>query len=66
MGQNYLKGEMGDRNNAVFAAAGYNFAKILAEFYCARSVWVYRLINLIQIALVQSKKEQLCYYFGND
>jgi IS5 family transposase len=29
MGRNYLKGRDGDRNNAVLAAAGYNFSLLL-------------------------------------
>jgi hypothetical protein len=29
MGRNYLKGHDGDRINAVFAAAGYNFSLLL-------------------------------------
>jgi IS5 family transposase len=38
MGRNYLKGRDGDRNNAVLAAAGYNFALLLrwlARLLCA-------------------------------
>jgi IS5 family transposase len=38
MGRNYLKGRDGDRNNAVLAAAGYNFALLLrwlAKLLCA-------------------------------
>ena len=32
MGRNYLKGREGDRNNAVLAAAGYNFSLLLRWF----------------------------------
>jgi IS5 family transposase len=32
MGRNYLKGRDGDRNNAVLAAAGYNFSLLLRWF----------------------------------
>src|SRR5262249_946901 len=32
MGRNYLKGREGDRNNAVLAAAGYNFSLRLRWF----------------------------------
>lgn len=37
MDRNYLKGRLGDRINAVLAAAGYNFGLLLrwlAEFLC--------------------------------
>ena len=30
MGRNYLNGSAGDANNAVLAAAGYNFRRLLA------------------------------------
>ena len=32
MGRNHLKGRDGDRNNAVLAAAGYNFSLLLRWF----------------------------------
>jgi IS5 family transposase len=38
MDRNYLKGRVGDRINAVLAAAGYNFGLLLrwlAELLCA-------------------------------
>lgn len=36
MNRNYLKGEIGDRINAMLAAAGYNFTKLLAWFCWAQ------------------------------
>ncbi len=35
MDRNYLKGKDGNQNNAVLAAAAFNFAKLLRWFYCA-------------------------------
>ena len=35
LSRNYLKGEQGNQANVILAAAGYNFAKLLAWFYCA-------------------------------
>ncbi len=60
MNRNYLKGEMGDRINALLAAAGYNFAKLLAEFYCTRIKWTVWLKNWIDITSIQPKFEQFC------
>lgn len=37
LSRNYLKGTQGNEANVVLAAAGYNFAKLLAWFYC---VWL--------------------------
>jgi IS5 family transposase len=35
LNRNHLKGQAGDRANAVLAAAAYNMSKLLAWFYCA-------------------------------
>lgn len=35
MGRNYLKGEEGDRLNALLAAVGYNMRKLIAAYYYA-------------------------------
>ncbi len=53
LSRNYLRGRHGDRANVVLAAAGYNFAKLLAGFSrawsklreiypCSRSIFVLR------------------------
>ena len=34
MDRNYLKGETGNRVNAILAASAFNFRKLLKEFYC--------------------------------
>jgi len=39
LSRNYLKGDAGNQANVVLAAAGYNFAKLLAWIYCARRLF---------------------------
>ena len=38
LNRNHLKGQAGDRVNVILAAAAYNMAKLLAWFYCAKSL----------------------------
>ena len=38
LNRNYLKGKAGDAANVILAAAAYNMAKLLAWFYCAKSL----------------------------
>ena len=38
--RNHLKGVEGNQANVMLAAAGYNLAKLLAWFYCARILWL--------------------------
>ncbi len=41
MGRNYLAGQAGDAINAVLAAAGYNFRRLLAWFNLLLSaIWI--------------------------
>ena len=42
LNRNYLKGRQGNAANVTLAAAGYNFAKLLAWFYCA---WIIGFFN---------------------
>jgi IS5 family transposase len=46
MGRNYLKGPEGDRNNAVLAAAGYNFSLLLR--------WLAELLRALILKLVRT------------
>ncbi len=55
MNRNYLKGEIGDRINAVLAAAGYNFVKLLAEFYRVCKHSRYWINNWFEIKLIRYK-----------
>ena len=50
MDRNYLKGRLGDRINAVLAAAGYNFGLLLR--------WLAELLRLIIHALVETVPAQ--------
>jgi len=50
MGRNYLAGQIGDAINAVLAAAGYNFRRLLA--------WFSLLMSAIWIVLVARRRSQ--------
>jgi transposase, IS5 family len=52
MDRNYLKGRDGDRNNAVLAAAGYNFSLLLR--------WLAALLRaLIAMLIVDARRTQI-------
>lgn len=53
MGRNYLAGQAGDAINAVLAAAGYNFRRLLA--------WFAVFLSLIRIALVPLDQSEIVY-----
>jgi IS5 family transposase len=44
MGRNYLEGSRGDANNAILAAIGYNFARLL--------VWLRQLLRALILAVL--------------
>ena len=44
MGRNYLAGSPGDANNAILAAIGYNFARLLA--------WLRQLLRVLILAVL--------------
>ena len=44
MGRNYLAGPAGDAANAVLAAAGYNFRRLLAWLALFMRLWIAALI----------------------
>ncbi len=50
MGRNYLAGHAGDAINAVLAAAGYNFRRLLA--------WFGLLLSAIWIALIAARRSE--------
>jgi transposase, IS5 family len=50
MGRNYLKGRLGDRINAVLAAAGYNFGLLLR--------WLAELLRIIIRTLIETDPAQ--------
>jgi transposase, IS5 family len=50
MGRNYLAGQAGDAINAVLAAAGYNFRRLLA--------WLGLLFSAIWIALTAQSRSK--------
>lgn len=45
--RNFLKGKAGDQVNAVLAAIGYNFRKLLRAFGCADFLLLVRLLSLL-------------------
>lgn len=49
--RNYLKSAMGDRSNAVLAAAGYNFRKLLRAFFPALGEWLMAALALAHIMM---------------
>ena len=50
MDRNYLKGRLGDRINAVLAAAGYNFGLLLR--------WLAKLLRVIIRAFIETVPAQ--------
>jgi transposase, IS5 family len=50
MGRNYLAGQQGDAINAVLAAAGYNFRRLLA--------WLALLLSIILLAIARATASQ--------
>ena len=50
MNRNYLKGDAGNQNNAILAAAAFNFAKLLKAFYWVFNKFIYKTPNGLFIA----------------
>ena len=50
MGRNYLAGQIGDATNAVLAAAGYNFRRLLA--------WFTLLLSVIWMAVIATSRSE--------
>jgi len=53
MGRNYLAGQAGDAINAILAAAGYNFRRLLA--------WFALLLSAIWMALTAATRSEIAY-----
>jgi len=47
MNRNYLKGDAGNRNNAILAAAAFNFVKLLKWFYWLLNKFTYNSQKLV-------------------
>lgn len=64
MDRNYLKGEEGDRINALLAGAGANLRKLLVAFSSSLFVWMKKWKNLLKIVRWMRNQQQQKFSFA--
>ena len=59
MPRNYLKGEEGDRINAILCACGFNMRKLLAVFLCL--ILKFKKVTQNQLLITKYCSDRVCY-----